>query len=98
MSGKCSCDWVTGECQGPIGCQAVTEIVSVKQQFVEALRPFVNSLEAFKNLPDETVITNSALSRSKTMPNHYLTVRDLRQLQAAIQSSGLARTASMPHD
>jgi hypothetical protein len=29
-AGPCACDWSTGECQGPIGCQAVAEIVRLR--------------------------------------------------------------------
>ena len=28
----CSCDWVTGECQGPLGCQAVAEVIRLRAE------------------------------------------------------------------
>lgn len=75
-----------------IGCEACScraghEIKKLRSQLVrakEAARPFLNSLEAFKFHSDSTVITNSDMRRSGTMPNHYLTVRDLRGLSEAM--------------
>ena len=30
MNSPCKCDWLTGECQGPLGCKAVAEIVRLR--------------------------------------------------------------------
>ena len=30
MSEPCACDWETGECQGPLGCKAVAEVLRLQ--------------------------------------------------------------------
>lgn len=41
----CSCDWATGECQGPIGCKAVKSSTTLQEDARDALRDCVSFLK-----------------------------------------------------
>jgi hypothetical protein len=38
---RCNCDWATGECQGPVGCQAVNSLPAL----VKALEDCIDILD-----------------------------------------------------
>jgi hypothetical protein len=38
----CNCDWETGECQGPLGCRAVAEVVRLRELKTPASRELLN--------------------------------------------------------
>jgi hypothetical protein len=50
-----------------------------------ALEPFAKMADALVEIDKELIITDERLKRTKSLPNYYLTTRDLRAARAALK-------------